>query len=271
MSKKVYTTGKVQQLVDLNEDLTNFKLRFNLTSKNGEEFDMAITDQYTIDNNNEDIVFKRVKNTISGTIVSDKNVFQNHFLILKSAGEKPADVEVVINKQEIPPNPESVAEQNDTRNDDDQNIRNFEQNKNVQNMQNVIKNHERSMPNFDKNVKNDTRDFTQNYERSERPQEKYNKDILQRQNQSENYEEEKTTWIDIRLIIIILIFILAAIFIYNLYSKNSGITTTLPTPNIVSPPPPPVVSPPPIVESSPIFSFSKPNLFNKLNSNIPKV
>ena len=80
MSKKVYKTSRVQQLIDLNEDLTNFKLRFNLTSKNNEEFDMAIADQYTIDNSPEEIIFKKVKNTISGTIVSDKNVFQNHCL-----------------------------------------------------------------------------------------------------------------------------------------------------------------------------------------------
>ena len=232
MEKKVYTTSKVQQLIDLNEDLTNFKLRFTLNSKNGEEFDMAIADQYTIDNSPEEIVFKKVKNTISGTIVSDKDIFQNHFLILKSSGENEAQVEVSINKQEIPANPEAVAEAREEKENEIRVAKEIEVQREQERIQEIQRTQEEQ-----KNV--------------------------------EPFEnEEKTTWIDIRLILIILICILGGIFFYNILTKKSGITTNL---NSVSAPPPPsgLVPPPPASGS---FNF-KPNmnmnLFNKLNSNIP--
>ena len=189
MSKKVYTTSNVQQLIDLNEDLTNFKLKFTLSSKNGEEFAMVIADQHTIDNSPNDLEFKRVKNTISGTIVSDKDVFQNHFLILKSAGEKPAEVEVVINKKEIPPNPESKQE-----------------------MEEEVE-HERNMR---AEIEREEKEALLQLQREEKMKEQFTKKI-----------NNNSTWVDIKLIIVILICILVGIFIYNVVSNKPGITTDL--------------------------------------------
>jgi hypothetical protein len=238
-------TSRVQQLIDLNEDLTNFKLRFTLNSKNGEEFDMAIADQYTIDNSPEEIVFKKVKNTISGTIVSDKDVFQNHFLILKSSGENKAEVEVSINKQEIPPNPEAVAEAR-------------EQAQAQAESQAIAR------------AKAESEEREQSVQQQrEREQEPRQDQKMRTVEQFENVE--KTTWIDIRLILIILICILGGIFVYNFLSKKTGITT-----NLTSQQSPTMVPVPPATSIQQQFSF-KPtvqssmnmNLLNKLNSNIP--
>lgn len=100
--KKTYSLNSHKQLVDLNGDTTNFDLTFTATSKDGSAFEVLVVDQTTLDNT-PNLEYKRANGTISGNIVSDKNVYQNYFLILKS--DKPCDVEVDINKREIAPKP----------------------------------------------------------------------------------------------------------------------------------------------------------------------
>ena len=259
MSKRIYTTSNVQQLIDLNEDLTNFKLKFTLSSKNNQEFDMVIADQHTIDNTPNELEFKRVKNTISGTIVSDKNVFQNHFLILKSAGDTPAEVEVIINKREIPANTENeTKEQSKT---EEKNLtflgeRNRDEREQVRGEQ--VR---------DEQVR-DERDRVQQFrEQQMREKQLREQSRLREQVEKEEYEkltpeEESTTWIDIKLIIIVLICILVGIFIYNMISKNSSITNNLNVPNVSIPVPS-------VPNGSSVFDLGlNQNLFRKLN-NIP--
>ena len=200
MLKKVYTTGNVQQLIDLNEDLTNFKLKFTLSSKNGEEFDMVISDQHTIDNSPNELEFKRVKNTISGTIVSDKDVFQNHFLILKSATEKPAEVEVIINKKEIPPNPNAQSEIQREKAQREQYQRDQAQREQAQRQQ--LENEQQNRNQREDSIKQQT----------------LREQFVRQQNES------STTWVDIKLIIVVVLCILVGIFIYNVVSNKSGIT-----------------------------------------------
>jgi|688.fasta_scaffold01108_44 hypothetical protein len=200
MLKKVYTTGNVQQLIDLNEDLTNFKLKFTLSSKNGEEFDMVISDQHTIDNSPNELEFKRVKNTISGTIVSDKDVFQNHFLILKSATEKPAEVEVIINKKEIPPNPNAQSEIQREKAQREQYQRDQAQREQAQRQQ--LENEQQNRNQREDSIKQQT----------------LREQFVKQQNES------STTWVDIKLIIVVVLCILVGIFIYNVVSNKSGIT-----------------------------------------------
>lgn len=209
MSKKVYRTGKLQQLIDLNEDLINFKLKFTLNSKNGEEFLMAIADQYTIDNNPNEIEFKKIKNTISGTITSDKNVFQNHFLILKSVEETEAEVEVLIQKKEITPSQEAEQVNNQMR----EQVR--EQVNNQVRSQEVNQHEEELREQLRNQELNQYREQMREQEGRKIEQENYVKD------------DESTTWIDLKLIIIIIICILIGIFIYNFVSKKSGITNNL--------------------------------------------
>lgn len=102
--KKTFKVTNRQQLVDLNGDTVNFDLTFTATAKNGESFEVVVVDQSTLDNN-PSIEYKQANGSISGNIVSDKNVYQNYFLCLRS--QQPCDVEVVITKQEISPQPPS--------------------------------------------------------------------------------------------------------------------------------------------------------------------
>ena len=100
--KKILSVTSGQQLIDLNEETTNFDLTFTAKSLDNSHFDVLVVDQTTLDNNPK-LEFKRAKGAISGNIISDKNVYQNYFLCLKA--EKPCDVEIVINKKEIQPRP----------------------------------------------------------------------------------------------------------------------------------------------------------------------
>lgn len=98
--KKTLSITSGQQLLDLNEETTNFDLTFTAKSLDNSDFDVIVVDQTTLDRNPK-LEFKRAKGVISGNIISDKNVYQNYFLCLKS--EKPCTIEVVIDKKEIQP------------------------------------------------------------------------------------------------------------------------------------------------------------------------
>lgn len=100
-NKTVNATSR-QQLVDLNGETTNFDLTFTAKSTTGSEFDVLVVDQATLDSN-PTLDFKRTNGgTISGNIVSDKDTYQNYFLCIKA--DNPTEVNVTINKREIPPN-----------------------------------------------------------------------------------------------------------------------------------------------------------------------
>jgi hypothetical protein len=101
--KQKYTLGKIKQLIDLNGDSINFDLTFSVRCHDPSvTFQMLVVDQNTLDNN-PDIVYKDVTGEISGNINADKNVYQNYFLILKA--DKVCEVDVTIDKKEIPPAP----------------------------------------------------------------------------------------------------------------------------------------------------------------------
>jgi len=97
---KTYSLSEHKQLVDLNGDSTNFDLTFTATSKDKSTFNVLVVNQTTLDNT-QDFEYKVAKGEISGNIISDKNVYQNYFLVLKA--DKPVDVVVTIDKQEIQP------------------------------------------------------------------------------------------------------------------------------------------------------------------------
>jgi len=89
----------MKQLIDLNGDLTNFDLTFTATSKDGSPFELLVVDQTTLDSN-PSLEYKKAEGTISGNIISDKGVYQNYFLLLKS--DTPTECEVSIELKEIP-------------------------------------------------------------------------------------------------------------------------------------------------------------------------
>jgi hypothetical protein len=80
-----YTISKVQKLVDLNTDLVNYRIEFSITSPENKPFEMLIINQQTLDTTPpEELEYRQVNGSISGEVVSDKNIYQNYFIILRS-------------------------------------------------------------------------------------------------------------------------------------------------------------------------------------------
>ena len=108
---KTYSVSKVKQLIDLNGDSVNFEINFRVSSHNKEPFDILVVDQSTLDSD-PDLQYKSVTNgTISGKVRGDKNVYENHFIILKASN--PCECDVEIEKTELP---EFIPKENETRN-----------------------------------------------------------------------------------------------------------------------------------------------------------
>jgi hypothetical protein len=101
-NKKTITLGKIKQLIDLNGDSTNFDLSFKVTCHDDTPFNLLVVDQTTLDNTPE-LVYKDATKSISGSIIADKNLYQNYFLILKS--ETPCNVDIEIKKKVLPKTP----------------------------------------------------------------------------------------------------------------------------------------------------------------------
>ena len=99
-NSKIVKLGKNQQLFDLNGELTNFELNFQVKSLNNVDFYAIVVDQTTLDNN-VNLEFRKTENgMIGGNLYYDKNVYQNYFLCLKS--DEDNDVEIIIDKKEVP-------------------------------------------------------------------------------------------------------------------------------------------------------------------------
>jgi hypothetical protein len=103
-SKKEYKIGTSPQLIDMNQDLKNFHLTFRCTSKiPNKSFSICALTQKELDQKGiENIDLKDSQGSISGTIISDDDVYHNYVLVIKA----PEDTDVVIEIQarEIPPN-----------------------------------------------------------------------------------------------------------------------------------------------------------------------
>lgn len=96
---KIYTVGKVKQLIDLNGDSVNFSVKFLVRSRNKEPFDMVVVNQTTLDNSPK-LEYQHVEDgEISGDLLWDKNEYQNHFLILRA--DSPCECEVQIDKKDV--------------------------------------------------------------------------------------------------------------------------------------------------------------------------
>ena len=97
---KTYSVSKVKQLIDLNGDSVNFEVSFKVSSHNKEPFEILVVDQATLDSN-PNLQYKSVTDgVISGKVRKDKNVYQNHFIILKS--NNPCECDVEIQMTELP-------------------------------------------------------------------------------------------------------------------------------------------------------------------------
>ena len=89
-----YQLSNIKQLIDLNGDLTNFNLEFDVKATNGETFEALVVTQETLDTN-QSLSYQEAKGSISGSINSDKGIYQNYFLILRA--DKPTEVIVTLN------------------------------------------------------------------------------------------------------------------------------------------------------------------------------
>ena len=102
MSKvSTYKLTNIKQLIDLNKDKINFELDFQVESLNGIHFDALVVTQEMLDSETQ-LVYQKAEGFISGKIISDKNIYQNYFLLLKS--NEPVECKVSISIKEIPPN-----------------------------------------------------------------------------------------------------------------------------------------------------------------------
>lgn len=97
-STQQYTVNSMKKLVDLNGDMINFITNFTAKSTNNEEFDCLVVDQNTLDNDSE-LQYKKVPGIITGTVSSDKNIYQNYYLILRS--KEPCTVDVTLETQHL--------------------------------------------------------------------------------------------------------------------------------------------------------------------------
>lgn len=94
-----YQLSPIQQLVNLNGDAVNFKLAFKATGPPDKEYQAVVVSQQQLDSG-KDIEYKKVKGSIGGEMVSDKDTYSNYFLALRS--EEPLEVVVEINFEKLP-------------------------------------------------------------------------------------------------------------------------------------------------------------------------
>ena len=94
IDKTIYNVNNIIQLIDLNKDIVNFNLTFKTECENPEQvYQLVVVDQLTLDNG-EPLAFKTTQGSLSGNIVSDKDIYKNYLLVLKSENECKIKVEI---------------------------------------------------------------------------------------------------------------------------------------------------------------------------------
>lgn len=114
---KMVKLTKYMQLIDLNKELTNFDINFSVKERSGKSFQLAVVDQTTLDSGSN-IPYETINGETSANLISNKDVYQNYFLCLKT-NENHSDnvvVDININGREIPAETVTDATQNTTQN-----------------------------------------------------------------------------------------------------------------------------------------------------------
>jgi hypothetical protein len=96
---KTLTLDKVRQLVDLNGELTNFVARFIITPKTDTPYEYTIASQTMLDNA-ESLNFLPAKGPVQKEFSIEEDLYQNHFLVLRSTA--PHEVDVIIQREPLP-------------------------------------------------------------------------------------------------------------------------------------------------------------------------
>ena len=98
MTKLVLSNKR--QLIDINEDATLFDIDVTVSADPSFEFKAAVVNQTQLDAG--DINYNQFKGGMGVKVSNNKNIYQNHFLVLKS--DKPGNVEVTLMKNPAPVN-----------------------------------------------------------------------------------------------------------------------------------------------------------------------
>ena len=109
--KKNYSVTKTKQLIDLNGETVNFKLTFDIKSKNNEPYQVVVVNENNLQSDDDfKFEYKLVNNgIISGEIVADSDVYQNYYLLIKS--DNPCECEVTLKIEDILPKPQPPPQQ----------------------------------------------------------------------------------------------------------------------------------------------------------------
>ena len=97
--KTINLSKNQQQLVDLNENLTNFELIYYVKSQSLTPFYIAVATQDILDYQTAE--FQLVNGQHKGNIIYNKNIYKNFFLLLKS--QENNILNVIIEKREVAP------------------------------------------------------------------------------------------------------------------------------------------------------------------------
>ncbi len=98
--QETYEIGQIMKLIDLNGDVTNFEIDFQVSAADNAEFYMAIIDQNTLDEGN--LEYKNIKSIVSGNIRNDKNQYNSYMMALKA--DKPCNISVNTDFKPLPDN-----------------------------------------------------------------------------------------------------------------------------------------------------------------------
>lgn len=102
-----YQIGQRAQLIDLNSDLTNFKLSFDCISvPPSADFQLYVATQTELDKTEiQQLPFKIAKGHMNGTIIADEDKYDNFFLVVQSQ----QDIELEVRVDITPIEPKSKA------------------------------------------------------------------------------------------------------------------------------------------------------------------
>ena len=103
-SQNTYNVNQIKQLIDLNNNKTNFELNFEVKSLNGAPFKALVISEADLNSGNTLDYKDVVEGYINGKIINDKGVYQNYFLLLKA--DIPTECEVILDIKDIHLNPE---------------------------------------------------------------------------------------------------------------------------------------------------------------------
>jgi hypothetical protein len=245
----------IKQLVDLNGDKVNFELNFTVKSANKTPFDALVVTQKLLDSE-KPLEYKRVQEgIINGNIVSDKGLYDNYLLLLKS--DIPVDCEVQIDIKDIPLNQEFFRQLEHQRN---------QQNQSVSNNQPQAYNNQ-SIPQNNQPIPQNNQPIPQN--NSQQSNQIKNNQVKNPQDNPE-VENKKPSKINWKLLLFILVICVGCFALWYFYNKNltkpAAAIPQIDAGNILAPVPEVKIPEIPLIQSLPTTTPVNTPINNNLNN-----